>query len=523
MKLVDRSAAPPPVDPEQASAARASSDLTQQTISGLIWQFLGTGLELLIRIGVLIILTRLLAPAEFGVVAAATVLVSLTKILAQLGIAQSVVQLPDLTQGEIRTGFAFSIWMGALLTAAMFVSAAQLAGLFNIAGLEPVIAAFSTSFLLAAPSIVPFALLQRRRRYRLMAGIDAMSFALGLGAIGVSLALLGFGVWALVAGQMAQVAIRTLLVLVVQRHPKSLWVRTESLRRLLGSGVGFTIGLFGNFAALNLDNFVVGRWMGADALGLYSRAYNFLMVPTMLFGTVVDKVLFPAMAHVQNDTQRLNRAFRRALAIVTMITLPVSVVLVVLAPEFVTVVLGPRWTGMILPFQVLAATMLFRTSYKMSDSLARARGAVYRRAWRQWVYAAAVFAGALIGSRWGLGGVALGVGAAIVLNFLLMLDLALRITGLSWASVFGLHARLGLAAAAVFAATWAAAAWARSEALHPVFVVMLGGTAALAVQGAVIGIGRPCLGADGAWAVRAIRERLGSMVLKFGARTRQAV
>src|SRR5205085_2202322 len=109
------------------------------------------------------------------------------------------------------------------------------------------------------------------------------------------------------------------------------------------------------------------RWLGAGPLGLYSRAYNFLMVPTTLFGTVVDKVLFPAMAHIQGDTKRLTRAFRRSLAIVAMVTLPVSVVLVVLAPELVTLVLGQRWSGMIVPFQVLAGTMLFRTSYKMSD------------------------------------------------------------------------------------------------------------------------------------------------------------
>lgn len=507
----------------QRSAPRGkTSDLTQQTISGLLWQFLGTGVELAIRIGVMIVLTRLLAPAEFGVVAAATVLVNLTKILAQLGIAQSVVQLPDLTDGEIQTGFAFSVWMGALLSAAMLIGAAPLAGLFHIAGLQPVIAVFSSSFLLAAPSIVPFALLQRRRRYRAIAGIDAMSFALGLGVVGVTLALLGFGVWALVAGQLAQIAIRSVLLLISQRHPKSLLVKVDCLRRLVTSGAGFTLGLFGNFVALNIDNFVVGRWMGASPLGLYSRAYNFLMVPTMLFGTVVDKVLFPAMALVQDDTQRLTRAFRRAMAIVTMITLPVSVVLVALAPEFVTVVLGSRWTGMIVPFQVLAATMLFRTSYKMSDSLARAKGAVFRRAWRQWVYAAAVFAGALIGSRWGLGGVAVGVGAAIFLNFVLMLDLALRITGLAWSAVIGLHGRFFLAAATVLAACWAAASWARAEALHPVLVLLLGGAAAAVVQGGIVAIGRPCLGTDGAWAVNAIRQRLASMFRKLTAAPRRA-
>jgi PST family polysaccharide transporter len=298
-------------------------------------------------------------------------------------------------------------------------------------------------------------------------------------------------------------------------------VRPSALKRLLASGVGFSIGQFGNFVALNVDNFTVGRWMGADALGLYSRAYQFLMIPTNLFGTVVDKVLFPAMAHVQDDNERLTRAFRRALAVVAMITLPISALLVVLAPELVTLVLGPRWVEMILPFQVLAATMLFRTSYKMSDSLIRAKGAVYRRAWRQWVYAAAVFAGALAGARFGLGGVAAGVGLAIVLNFALMLQLALQITGLRWAAVLGLHVRYLLAAAVVLAAIWAAASWARSQALHPMFVLALAGAAAAAAEGAMVMIGRPVFGREGEWALAPVRARLRSALLRLASRTRR--
>ena len=489
-----------------------TSSLTQQTMSGLIWQFLGTGVELLIRVGVTIMLTRLLAPAEFGVVAAALIFVNLTKILAQLGIAQSIVQLPELSDAEIRAGFAFSTWMGIVLAAALFVCAGPVAGIFKIDGLQPVIAAFSLCFLMAGPAVVPFALLQRRRRYRAIAGIDALSFALGLGAIGVTLAFLGFGVWSLVLGQLAQIGIRSLLLFASQRHPKSLLPRPSALSRLVPSGIGYTIGIFGNFTALNIDNFTVGRWMGADALGFYSRAYNLLMLPTNLFGTVVDKVLFPAMAHVQDDSERLARAFLRSLAVVAMITLPMSVVLVVLAPELVTLVLGPRWSGMITPFQVLAATTLFRTSYKMSDSLARAKGAMYRRAWRQWTYAAAVFLGALAGSHWGLAGVAVGVSLAIALNFTLMLHLSLRITGLSWRAVSFLHARYLLAVAPVLGATWGVAAWARAEALDPVWVLALGGAAAAAVQVAIVLIGGPILGAEGAWVLGTVRERLESVV-----------
>jgi PST family polysaccharide transporter len=448
------------------------------------------------------------------------VLVNFSKVVAQLGIAQAIVQLPDLTKAEIRTGFAFSTWLGAGLAFGIYVGAGSLAALFSMPGLQPVIAALSLSMLMTGPTIVPFALMQRRRRYRVIAMVDSSSFALGLGAVGVSLAFLGFGIWSLVLGQLSQMAIRSILLLVLERHPKSLLVRPSALTRLLSSGVGFSLGQFGNFAAMNVDNFTVGRWMGADALGLYSRAYTFLMLPTNLFGTVVDKVLFPAMAHVQHDAERLARAFRRSLTIVAMVTLPVSIALVVLAPELVGLVLGRRWDNMVVPFQVLGATMLFRTGYKMSDSLTRAKGAVYQRAWRQWVYAGAVFLGALIGTRWGLAGVATGVGLAIVLNYVLMLQLTMRVADIGWGAMLALHLRILFAGAVVLAATFAAATWARSQELHPVLVLCLGCTAALAVQGGLVVLGRPVYGADCAWAVDAALRRLGSTQRKLKTRRR---
>src|SRR5439155_10953704 len=116
-----------------------------------------------------------------------------------------------------------------------------------------------------------------------------------------------------------------------------------------------------------------------------------------------------------------------------------SVALVLLAPEAVHVLLGARWTRVVAPFQILAIGMLFRTSYKMSDSLTRATGAVYRRAWRQVVYAGLVIGGAWIGQHWDLTGVAWGVLASLTINFLLMAQLSLTVAGLTWTSLWHMH------------------------------------------------------------------------------------
>src|SRR5206468_4241144 len=113
--------------------------------------------------------------------------------------------------------------------------------------------------------------------------------------------------------------------------------------------------------------------------------------------------------------------------------------LVVLAPEAVPVLLGPKWTPVIVPFQILTLGMFLRTSYRISDVVTRATGAVYRRAWRQTVYMLCVIAGAWFGRRWGIAGVALGVLGALAVNYVLMAELAQRLAQLSRRHFWGAH------------------------------------------------------------------------------------
>jgi O-antigen/teichoic acid export membrane protein len=198
--------------------------------------------------------------------------------------------------------------------------------------------------------------------------------------------------------------------------------------------MGLSVARLGGTFANVADNLVVGRWLGPVALGLYSRAYQLIAVPTTLLGDVFDRVLFPTLARVQHDDRRLSTAYLQGTAIVGLVTLPVGVIAAALAPELVAVAFGSRWQALVPAFQVLALGMMFRTSYRMGDSLSRATGRVYRRAWRQALYAVLVFLGAWVGQRWGITGVAVGVLGALFVNYLLMAHLGLRVLQISWLS-----------------------------------------------------------------------------------------
>ncbi|RUT91395.1 lipopolysaccharide biosynthesis protein, partial [Mesorhizobium sp. USDA-HM6] len=159
-------------------------------------------------------------------------------------------------------------------------------------------------------------------------------------------------------------------------------------------------------------------------------------------------------------------------------------VVAIVAPELVLVILGKGWQGAVAPLQILAFSMLFRTSYKLSDSVSRATGTVYARAWRQAVFTIGVFVGSLIGQLWGVEGVAFGVGAAFGINFFLMAQLSLRVTGMTWADFFLVHLP-GLALACVVGTgVWAFVEWLRDLQLSP--LPLLIDTALLASAGGLL-------------------------------------
>jgi PST family polysaccharide transporter len=176
-----------------------------------------------------------------------------------------------------------------------------------------------------------------------------------------------------------------------------------------------------------------------DALGLYSRAFRFAALPANLLGDSVGTVLFAAMAKVQNEQQRLQNAFRQGTALTALLVMPLSALAIVLAPEFFVVVLGPQWSGAILPFQILAVGMFCRAGWKIGVAVLRAKGAISTMAIFSAIYAALIVAGALAGQFFGLVGVAVGVATATVLYYFLNLYQIKPHLTLSWIELLGLH------------------------------------------------------------------------------------
>jgi O-antigen/teichoic acid export membrane protein len=497
-----------PVDrssPEQQ--VRPTESLTRRTISGMLWMAWGKGAHAMLQLAVLAALARVLYPSDFGVVSAALVVIGFSGIVSHLGLGPAVVQRPLLEPRHIDTALATSIVLGLLLGGVIWLGAPAAADFFREERIEAVLRALAFVFPLQGLATLPESLLKRELRFRRLANLDVIAYAVGYGAVGIGLALAGWGIWALVAAHICQSLLKTAMLLVSQPLSFRLRIERRAFRELMYFGGGFTIARIANYLAVQGDNLVVGRALGSVALGIYGRAYQLMAAPAHGFGLVVDAVLFPAMAKVQADKPRLATAYRRGVALIALLVLPASAALIVVAPEVIQAVLGSRWADVTIPFQILAIGMLFRTSYKMSDSLARSTGAVYRRAWRQIVYAALVMTGAWVGGAYGLAGVSWGVLAAVTVNFLLMAHLSLQVAEMRWREFARAHfpavALTAVVTPAVWMATSALRHWHTSA-----FVIVIVAAAIVALTCGLLIWSAPSafLGADGQWMLGALRK-----------------
>src|SRR5688572_9467833 len=213
------------------------------------------------QLGVLAVLGRVLTPADFGVLSAALVLVAFSSIVSHIGLGPALVQRPALEPRHVRTAFCTSLVLGGALGAALWFSAPLGGRFFQSAQVEPVLRVLSIVFPLQGLGAVAESLARRELRFRWLAQLDIKAYTAGHALVGVPLALSGWGVWALVAGQVVEAAARALLLL---RTYRPVWGLPErrAVGELMSFGVGFTIAKVANFFAVRGDNLVVGHFLG---------------------------------------------------------------------------------------------------------------------------------------------------------------------------------------------------------------------------------------------------------------------
>lgn len=413
-------------------------NLTKRSAHGVLWMGSSQIGSAVFRLLVLAILARWITPEEFGAVGLVLMVIAFSEIVAGLGVGQAIIQRKTLTEEHIASGFIVVLILGIFFAGLIFSLSGFIADLTGQENLQPLLRVSVLLFPIKAFDAVYRSLLLRKLNFSALALVEIASYSLGYGLVGVVLAFRDFGAMAIVLGTIAQYLLSSLMLWKIAPRLHLSCFNLQSGQEILKLSLGFNLTNVAFFLSQNTDKLIVFLMLGAQSMGLYGRALALTLYPGVLIGQPLDQVIFPILSTCQDDISRLKRAFRGGFTLLAAVAWPITIPLVVAAREIILLVLGPQWGQAAPVFQVLVLVVVVRFANKLNDSLTRAKGAVYRRAWRQWLYLATTALLCWVGSFFGLVEVAVGAGVAYFINYAFMSYLNLNLLGMNWGEYLGM-------------------------------------------------------------------------------------
>jgi lipopolysaccharide exporter len=356
-----------------------NSSLTSSTVSGLGW----SGGTVLVTAGLQLVYTaqisRLLEPADFGVMAAALVGLRFVTYFSRFGIGSAVIQARDFDPVQESTALRISISFGILAGATTVLLSPILARIVAMPESAGVMRWLALGVSLGAIGVVPEAVLRRRMRFRLLGITNVMSYTIGFLVVGIAGARAGWGVWSLVAATITQSGSMLILNMIAARIDIRHRLSTVSAISMLRFGGTVTVTGFLEFLSISLDTLAVGRFLGAGTLGQYSRATFLVALPVEQATTATSRVLMPSLSRVQDDPVRFSQAVATLTGLYGALVLVPAAMIAASAPALVPWLLGPGWeqAAQLVPYVSVACALSLLTN--STAVAAEARGQVGRK------------------------------------------------------------------------------------------------------------------------------------------------
>jgi len=389
--------------------------LRRSAISGIKWSSIShfgrRGLSLITTI----VLARLLAPADFGLVAMAAVVIGFIELFKDLGTATAVIQRKDPSQGLLASVFWLNSGFGLAAAMVLCLLAPLLGAFYREPQVIPIMQALSLSFLLSGLSNVQMSLLERNLEFDKLARIE-IGTTLFATLVGITAALLGHGAWSLVYQMLGGNFLATLLFWIASRWRPSWQFDWPEIRSVMAFSLNLTGGNIFNYFARNADKLLIGRFLGVQDLGYYDLAYRLMQFPLQGISAVIGRVMFPLYSRMQDDAGQFGRTYLKVASAIALISFPLMLGLTALAGPFVLTLFGAAWTPVIPLLLILAPLGAVQSIATTVGSIYMAKG---RTDWALWWTVGAgllIVLSFVLGLPWGI----LGVTASYAIMFLFL-------------------------------------------------------------------------------------------------------
>lgn len=335
-------------------------DIRKKTVKGITWTVTSQVSRLVVSFGVIAVLARLLNPGDFGLIAMTAVFTNLFVMVNDMGLSSAIIQKKEVADDELSSAFWINLLEGIILSLIFIALAPAIASFYSKSALKSLVTVISITFTLSSLGMIQSALLSKKMDFRLLAIIEIIA-SLASGAVAIALAVAGFGVWSLVAQSLVLSFILSILLFTLSEWKPRMTLKWGSVKGLFGYGLPLMGFNFVNYFSRNLDNMLIGRFLGAFQLGFYDIGYKLLLFPLSNISLVIGRVMFPALSHIQENKELVRQAYASATRYIATVTFPLMAGLAVLAQPFIHAVLGSKWERAIFLVQILALVGLLQS------------------------------------------------------------------------------------------------------------------------------------------------------------------
>ena len=351
----------------------ATDSLKQKTTKGLFWssveRFSNQGMSFFFSV----ILARMLAPSDFGIIAMITIFFAVAQSFVDSGFSNALVRKTDRREEDFSTCFFFNIGVGVIAYIVLFLIAPLVASFYNQPILSPIIRITGLGVVLNSLCVVQQALFTIKIDFKSQAKVT-LSATIISGIVGVILAYQGYGVWALVWQGVVMASARMALLWLMSKWRPTTGFSKSSFNYLFSYGSKLLASGLLDTIYNNIYPIVIGKFYTPAQLGNYSRALSFAQLPSSNITSILQRVTFPVLSTIQDDIPRLQANYRRLLKLSAFIIFPLMMGLAAVAFPMIRIVLTPKWEGCSLYLQIICFALMWYPIHAINLNLLQVKG-----------------------------------------------------------------------------------------------------------------------------------------------------
>lgn len=413
------------------------NDLGARTVRGGAVMITAQGLKFVIMMASTMVLGRLLTPHDYGLIGMVVVVTGFIALFKNLGLSTAMIQKSELTHEQVSTLFWLNLLFSFAITLITVALAPLVAWFYSEPLLTKITACLAIGFFISGLGSNHEALIRRQMKFVKLASIEIVSLVSGI-VVAIFLAARGAGAWALVFNQLVYLTVYSIGLWLFCHWIPGAPQRYTGVRPLLAFGRDLTGYNILNYFTRNLDNLLIGKFWGAQQLGIYAKAYQLLLLPLDQLGVPLDGIALTALSRLTDSDARYRRVYLRMLEKVAMVSMPLVAFMVVTSDWFVRIMVGTQWGEAAAIFAILGLVGVLEpvgnTMGWLMISQGRSKDVL------RWgiINGSITFASFLVGLPWGAFGVAVSFSVTgALIRMPLLFWFATRVGPIRAADIYG--------------------------------------------------------------------------------------